>query len=151
MNTQAKKERSQNIFCERLQTALEIRGMSQYQLSKHTGISQSTISRWKKSAPHGRTVEAVANAISVRKAWLLSGEGEMDLPTDAELDAQVDAQLAAGPSGAAAAMDDQELVEEVDGAWAALKVEKNPRKRAARAETILAYLTELHRRDLLKK
>lgn len=86
-----------------------------------------------------------------------SGEGAMepsDLHTEhpgrSEVSQEVARRLAAGPSGAAEAMSDQELMEYIDEWWQKLKAEQNLRMRAARAETILAFLRELHRRDLLR-
>jgi PAS domain S-box-containing protein len=69
-------------FSARLQDALKKRGMTQKELSDRILISPSTVTRWFTggSQPQPRTIEAIANAIGVRKEWLLSGEGEPDLP-----------------------------------------------------------------------
>jgi transcriptional regulator with XRE-family HTH domain len=69
-------------FSERLQTILAQRGMTQKELSDRIFIAPSTVTRWFTggSTPQPRTIEAIANAIGVRKEWLLTGEGEPNAP-----------------------------------------------------------------------
>lgn len=67
-------------FSERLQTVLAERRITQKELSERIFIAPSTVTRWFTggSMPQPRTVEAIANAIGVRKEWLLTGEGPVD-------------------------------------------------------------------------
>jgi transcriptional regulator with XRE-family HTH domain len=69
-------------FSERLQSVLSQRGLTQKELSERIFINPSTVTRWITggSTPQPRTVEAIANAIGVRKEWLLTGDGERDAP-----------------------------------------------------------------------
>jgi transcriptional regulator with XRE-family HTH domain len=81
MSTSTSNLRSQS-FSERLQGVLAEKGISQKKLSDRIFISPSTVTRWftGDSSPQPRTIEAIANAIGVRKEWLLTGEGERDAP-----------------------------------------------------------------------
>ena len=62
------------------------RGLTQKELAERIFINPSTVTRWITggSTPQPRTVEAIANAIGVRKEWLLTGEGEIDGPASSD-------------------------------------------------------------------
>jgi transcriptional regulator with XRE-family HTH domain len=70
------------LFSERLQAVLTEKRVSQKELSRRIFIDPSTVNRWFTggSVPQPRTVEAIANALGVRKEWLLTGKGERAAP-----------------------------------------------------------------------
>ena len=67
---------------ERVVKLLNSRKITPYRLSKETGITQSTLSRFLNS-PEGKvemypeTMERIAKYFEVSSSWLLTGEGEM--------------------------------------------------------------------------
>ena len=67
-------------FSERLRHLIDKAGITPYEVSMKTGISQSTLSRLLNKAtskPNIKNVEILANYFCVNKVWLLTGEGEM--------------------------------------------------------------------------
>lgn len=65
----------------RLSHIMERKGLTAYKVSQDTGISQSNLSRLKKEnqKPNHTTLEILANYLQVNKAWLLKGEGSIEL------------------------------------------------------------------------
>lgn len=59
-------------FSKRLRTAIDMRGISQTELAKKTGISKSSISHYLKGDWEGKqdAVYALALALNVSEAWL---------------------------------------------------------------------------------
>jgi transcriptional regulator with XRE-family HTH domain len=57
---------------------LQKRGMSSYEVSKLSGVSQATLSDWKngKSTPRNKTLKKLADIIGVSVAYLLGEEKE---------------------------------------------------------------------------
>lgn len=71
-------------IAERLQQAMDAKGVSIAQAAEAIGAGLSTAYRWLEgSRPQGRTASALADFLQVRKVWLLDGEGVMQ-PTDAK-------------------------------------------------------------------
>ena len=74
---------------ERVVKLLNSRKITPYRLSKETGITQSTLSRFLNS-PEGKvemypeTMERIAKYFEVSSSWLLTGEGEMLRGNEAE-------------------------------------------------------------------
>ncbi|WP_337263660.1 MULTISPECIES: helix-turn-helix domain-containing protein [unclassified Serratia (in: enterobacteria)] len=69
-----------STFGERLSEAIRARGLSQADLSKKVGISNGYLSNVISggiSKPH-KHIDAFANALGVRKDWLLNGNGNPD-------------------------------------------------------------------------
>jgi transcriptional regulator with XRE-family HTH domain len=66
-------------FSLRLQEALSRKGTTAPQLAGQLRVDPSTIHRWLKEGqiPQPRTVSAIADALSVSKAWLMSEEGAL--------------------------------------------------------------------------
>ena len=67
-------------FSERLRHLIDKAGITPYEVSMKTGISQSTLSRLLNKAtskPNIKNVEILANYFCANKVWLLTGEGEM--------------------------------------------------------------------------
>ena len=73
-------------FSEKLQTAMDKRDLSNYKLSKLSGVAQSTIGRWLKgnSEPQAAQVKAIADAMEVNPDWLLSDASNLDYNRDQE-------------------------------------------------------------------
>ncbi|MBQ8373961.1 MAG: helix-turn-helix transcriptional regulator [Clostridia bacterium] len=66
---------------QRIKNELNIRGWSQYQLSKCTKIEQSTISKWFQAVPttpSQRSIKKVAKAFGMTIGQLMSEETEAD-------------------------------------------------------------------------
>jgi transcriptional regulator with XRE-family HTH domain len=57
---------------------LQKRGMSSYEVSKLSGVSQATLSDWKngKSTPRNKTLKKIADILGVSVAYLLGEEKE---------------------------------------------------------------------------
>ena len=62
----------------RLRTARKLRGMTQVDLSKVTGIPQSTISTAEREGTKSLETTTYATALKIRPEWLATGEGEME-------------------------------------------------------------------------
>ena len=73
-------------FRDRLEEALKTRNMLPYELSKKTGISQSTISQYRSgySKPKDEKLNIIANALEVHPAWLKGYPVPMDLNSDGD-------------------------------------------------------------------
>jgi len=67
-------------FAKRLRDGLEIRGMKPIDLSKKTGISESSISQWLKGTHEAKQtgVYKAAIALEVHVAWLMGYDVTMD-------------------------------------------------------------------------
>ena len=69
-------------FGERLRQVIENKGITPYELSAKTNISQATLSRILgnfTSRPSIRTVEYIADYLQISKEWLLTGSGDMQV------------------------------------------------------------------------
>lgn len=66
-------------FAERLQQALQIKGMSAAQLSRKLNIDEGTISNYKKGKyePKQRRTQAIANALNISIDWLMGADVPM--------------------------------------------------------------------------
>ena len=67
-------------FSKRLRTAIDMRGISQTELAKKTGISKSIISHYLKGDWEGKqdAVYALALALNVSEAWLMGFDAKME-------------------------------------------------------------------------
>jgi len=67
-------------FKDRLQEALNVRGMLPVELAQRSGINKGTISRYLKGVviPKQSAIGAMAKALSVSPAWLMGYELNMD-------------------------------------------------------------------------
>lgn len=67
-----------DIFKERLQEALDLRGMSAAELSRRCGLNKSALCRYLqgKLRPKPDAAVAMANALSVSPAWLVGFDNE---------------------------------------------------------------------------
>lgn len=67
-------------FSKRLRTAIDMRGISQTELAKKTGISKSSISHYLKGDWEGKqdAVYALALALNVSEAWLMGFDAKME-------------------------------------------------------------------------
>ena len=67
-------------FSKRLRTAIDMRGISQTELAKKTGISKSSISHYLKGNWEGKqdAVYALALALNVSEAWLMGFDAKME-------------------------------------------------------------------------
>lgn len=77
-------------FAERLKTALEMKGMTKAELSRLTGISRSSLTRYAKGDWEGKqdAVYAIAKALNLSEAWLMGYDAPMDrIDMDAFLEA----------------------------------------------------------------
>lgn len=76
-------------FYERLNNLIQKNGLSQAKLEKAIGISNGSVSKWKKSLPSIKTIKKIAEFFNVSDDWLLTGkENEYIIEaarTDAEL------------------------------------------------------------------
>lgn len=79
INTEAQDVASKNTFGERLKFALKEQGMTQAELAKSVGVSQSTISSLATGERGGNPALRgnIARALDVSALWLLYGEGEI--------------------------------------------------------------------------
>lgn len=69
-------------FGERLRQVIESKGITPYELSTKTNVSQATLSRIlsnSTSKPSIRTVESIADYLHVSPEWLLTGSGAMQV------------------------------------------------------------------------
>ncbi len=66
---------------DRLKSLLEENGISSYQFSKRTGISQSILSRTinKNSKPNDDNTQAICNYFEVNEQWFLTGLGQKNV------------------------------------------------------------------------
>lgn len=69
-----------NSFAERLNEALKLRGLSQAELSRRTGIGRNSISDYLKSKYEAKqdNLFLLANALDVNEAWLMGLDAEME-------------------------------------------------------------------------
>ena len=67
-------------FSKRLRTAIDMRGISQTELAKKTGISKSSISHYLKGDWEGKqdAVYTLALALNVSEAWLMGFDAKME-------------------------------------------------------------------------
>lgn len=67
-----------NSIGKRLEYLIEKKGITAYELSSSTGISQSTLSRiiHKGSKPNLKNSEALAKYFQITKEWLINGSSE---------------------------------------------------------------------------
>lgn len=81
-------------FAKRLREGLDVRHMTQAELSKSSGISKSSISRYLSGAWEGKqdAVYALAKVLSVNEAWLMGYDVPMERkpPTKHEPDPKTD-------------------------------------------------------------
>ncbi|MDT7046311.1 helix-turn-helix transcriptional regulator [Providencia stuartii] len=78
--TEPKTGATQNTFAARLRLALAHSGMTQADLAKQIGVSQSTISALATGRVKGVGIErgaVLSEALGVNLRWLMLGEGEM--------------------------------------------------------------------------
>ena len=71
---------------------LQKRGMSSYEVSKLSGVSQATLSDWKngKSIPRNKTLKKIADVLNVSGAYLLGEEKEKTPDTNvSEVDKKI--------------------------------------------------------------
>src|ERR1700730_11804658 len=75
----ARQKMQMQRFSLRLQEAISRKGMTAPKLAERLKVDPSTIHRWLKEGqiPQPRTVAAIADALSVSKAWLMSEEGAL--------------------------------------------------------------------------
>lgn len=69
----------------RLRHARKLRGLTQVQLAKASGVKQSTISELEtgeSKSPWGTSLVQLAQSLQVSSEWLASGEGDMDKDKD---------------------------------------------------------------------
>lgn len=69
-----------STFAERLKTALDYKQMTKAELSRLTGISKSSLTRYAKGDWEGKqdAVYAIAQALNLNEAWLMGYEAPMD-------------------------------------------------------------------------
>lgn len=85
-----------STFAKRLRALLDIRRMSQVELSRRSGVSESSISRYLKGAWEAKqdAVFAIARAADVSEAWLMGYdvqmEPEISLPSNVEVLREMD-------------------------------------------------------------
>jgi transcriptional regulator with XRE-family HTH domain len=75
-----------NTLADRLSWARSVSGLNLSGLSLHAGLSKShvgMIERGERAEPTRKTIQALASALGVSKAWLEDGEG--DPPTEAQI------------------------------------------------------------------
>lgn len=78
-------------FQERLKAMRKHFGISQGDLADRIGVKRNTVSKYESAIlnPAGPVVELICREFGVSKTWLLSGEGEMLLPTQDRLIAEM--------------------------------------------------------------
>jgi transcriptional regulator with XRE-family HTH domain len=67
-------------FGERLRQVIEEKGITPYELSAKTHVSQATLSRIfanSTTKPSIKTVEVIADYLQISRDWLLTGNGDM--------------------------------------------------------------------------
>ena len=67
-------------FGERLRQVIEEKGITPYELSAKTNVSQATLSRIyaiSTTKPSIKTVEVIADYLQISRDWLLTGNGDM--------------------------------------------------------------------------
>lgn len=69
-----------STFAQRLQEALDIRGIAPAELSKRTGINEGTLSNYRKGKykPKQDKLELISTALNVSAGWLLGADIPMD-------------------------------------------------------------------------
>ena len=69
-----------STFAERLKAALDYKQMTKAELSRITGISKSSLTRYAKGDWEGKqdAVYAIAQALNLNEAWLMGYEAPMD-------------------------------------------------------------------------
>lgn len=69
-----------STFAERLKTALDYKQMTKAELSRITGISKSSLTRYAKGDWEGKqdAVYAIAQALNLNEAWLMGYDAPMD-------------------------------------------------------------------------
>lgn len=77
-------EKPQFTVAERLREALRVRGKTQADLMRETGIDRGAISRYVSGAyePKQKAIYKLAQALSVNEAWLLGYDVPMDRTTE---------------------------------------------------------------------
>ena len=62
----------------RIESLIKEYGITNYVLSKETGVSQSTISRLTKGKqkPSTKTIKLISNYFEIQEKWILTGTGE---------------------------------------------------------------------------
>lgn len=80
-----KAEGSSNPFAQRLEQAMELRGLKAADLSRSTGIDKSVLSGYRHGQyrPKHDNLEALAKALKVSAAWLVGQDVPMELPPPA--------------------------------------------------------------------
>ena len=87
-------------FGDRLKEAMELRGFSQNELTRQSGVGQGQISRLLKSDRPPANIWALARALHLRPEWLAFGEGPTELPEPGAGRVSVphyDVRVSAGP------------------------------------------------------
>lgn len=76
------------MFYQKLKVAIKKSGVSMYQISKDTGIAQSTISRWKTqhSIPNLKTVRILADYFNVPISFFNDDIDETSIPKEYSID-----------------------------------------------------------------
>ena len=70
------------MFADRLNELIEKKGVSRYQISKATGVTEATLSNYTKGKgnPNTSIVKQLADYFEVSSDWLLRGNGEDEHP-----------------------------------------------------------------------
>nr|DAU75367.1 MAG TPA: helix-turn-helix domain protein [Caudoviricetes sp.] len=74
-------------FGERLRQVIENKGITPYQLSAKTNVSQATLSRILANSttkPSIKTVEVIADYLQISREWLLTGNGDMHTKSESD-------------------------------------------------------------------
>lgn len=66
---------------ERIEEELDRKGMTRAELSRLSGVDESTIRNWKKTEPKAVTLDKVARALGVPLSYLVTGERGEAAPT----------------------------------------------------------------------
>lgn len=77
------------MFRDRIKELIDNKGITPYEISAKTGISQATLSRIlsnSTSKPSIRNVEILSQYFNVNKDWLLTGKGDMIKSISNEID-----------------------------------------------------------------